>query len=189
MTEEEIKNLKKGDKFTVALKVDEVEGEYVHVRYEDGTEYGTAYRKSWTMLEKATLVKPAPTFDVGDTVRIVPDPMTKTIYGKGSLYGNWVLGEARILEEFKQATEMKLAKNDGQIVTINVHCLELIKKEEKEKYRVVKYGDEFQIIWADFHVAARFDKIIHPNAKAAAEAECDRLNAEWRKQQEGSRNE
>lgn len=183
MTEEEIKSLKDGDKYTVTFKIDEVEGEYLRVFYEDGTYYGLVYKENWTMLEKATLVKPTPTFEKGDTVRIVPDPMTGTIYGKGSLYGNWVLGEARILEEFKQATEMKLAKNDGQIVTINVHCLELVKKEEKEKYRVVKYGDEFQIIWADFHVAARFDKIIHPNAKAAAQAECDRLNAEWHKQQ------
>lgn len=45
-------------------------------------------------------------------------------------------------------------------------------RKHSNAYKIRKRGQEFAIFWDS-----------HPNAQAAAEAECDRLNAEWRKEQ------
>lgn len=180
MTEEEIKNLKIGDKFTVVWTVQETykNGETLPILavMKDGANRII----SKGILKNATLVKPAPKFEVGDTVRIIPDPLTGTVYGNGSLYGNWVLGEARILKETARATEMKLAKLDGPIVTLNIHCLELVKKAVKDKYYVHDLESMGDVIIAvstmDGETVAKYIPTTHPNAKAAAKAECDRLN-------------
>lgn len=56
--------------------------------------------------------------------------------------------------------------------------------EELEPYSVKDDGGFYYIEKQDeLHALCTFNKNTHPNAKAAAEAECDRLNAEWRKEQ------
>lgn len=190
MTEEQIKGLKPGDLLRETYEVQEVSEDYVILRYQSGANFGMCTKDS-PMARQAELVQPAPTFEVGDTVRIIPDPLTGTIYGNGSLYGNWVLGEARILKETARATEMKLAKLGGPIVTINVHCLALVKKAVKNKYETRCHNDRISIVdnttrTPDYvAIVATFSQAQHPNAEAAAEAECARLNADWKKQQEG----
>lgn len=54
--------------------------------------------------------------------------------------------------------------------------------EELEPYEVTERSDYYGVDKDDLEVeAAIFWKKAHPHAKAAAEAECARLNAEWRK--------
>lgn len=190
MTEEEIKSLKIGDKFTVVFKVDEVEVEYVHLCHEDGPDYGGAYRKKWTLLEQATLVKPAPTFEVGDTVRIVPDPLSGHVHGVH--YCQQLIGGLGVIEGIAEDDDENTMwiHMDGYTCRwgISPHCIELVKKAVKDKYYVKDLPLAYGINIAEYPDApsiATFHKRTYPNAEAAAKAECARLNAEWREQQEG----
>lgn len=61
--------------------------------------------------------------------------------------------------------------------------LELITPvEELEPYTVVESYGRTDVMKGDYTIATYTDS--HPHAKEAAEAECDRLNAEYRKEQE-----
>ena len=55
--------------------------------------------------------------------------------------------------------------------------------EELEPYSVVDAHTHWDVADKDMKTVATYSKGFHPNAKAAAEAERDRLNAEWRKEQ------
>ena len=55
--------------------------------------------------------------------------------------------------------------------------------EEMEPYSVVEDSVSFNVVKGDY-IPVFFCKGSHPHAKAAAEAECKRLNDEWRKGQE-----
>lgn len=56
--------------------------------------------------------------------------------------------------------------------------------EELEPYSVSEATVQYLVKEDNKKVVAQFCKLYHPNAKAAAEAECARLNAEYRKEQE-----
>lgn len=56
--------------------------------------------------------------------------------------------------------------------------------EELEPYSVSEATVQYLVKEDNKKVVAQFCKLYHPNAKSAAEAERDRLNAEWRKEQE-----
>lgn len=75
-----------------------------------------------------------------------------------------------------------LAKRE---ITTHAVYLELVTPvEEMEPYEVTESSDYYGVGKDDLEVeAAIFWKKAHPNAKAAAEAERDRLNAEYRKEQ------
>lgn len=73
----------------------------------------------------------------------------------------------------------------GLLTSTTVHAvwLELITPvEEKEPYSVGETTNYFSVDKDDEELSLYW-KDKHPNAKAAAEAECDRLNAEYRKEQ------
>ena len=55
--------------------------------------------------------------------------------------------------------------------------------EDLEPYSVVDAHTHWDVADKDMKTVATYSKGFHPNAKAAAEAERDRLNAEWRKEQ------
>lgn len=187
MTEEEIKNLKIGDKFTMEYKVSNINKKSINVCLKNG-EDGLYLSKDCKFLQATTLVKPVPTFEVGDTVRIVPDPMTGTVhnsYGRMREFDGLIVTLSRL----KKSAGQVMFKRKGNEEEVSIHCLELIKKVVKDKYFV----KEFELTWGvcrlenpDSSAIAIFCKNIHPAAKTAARAECARLNAEWRKQQEYS---
>ena len=181
MTEEQIKNLKKGDTFTLKLTVAAncQEGVYADLA---GFRFDRITDK---VLRHCILEQSAPTFEVGDTVRIVPDPMTRTIYGQGKRMLECEIGEiGKITISCIGSGDFRVKTNDGAAYTINVHCLELIKKAVKDRYKVKEGAQTWNVIScaATETVVSTFVKTIHPDAKAAAKAECDRLNAEWREQ-------
>jgi len=68
--------------------------------------------------------------------------------------------------------------------TIPFFFLELVTPvEELEPYELVETTDYWSVEKENEELCL-FWKKHHPNAKEAAEAECDRLNAEWRKEHE-----
>jgi hypothetical protein len=74
-----------------------------------------------------------------------------------------------------------LTKN---ITTTHAVYLELVTPvEELEQYRVVDAYTHFDVADKYMKTVVSYSKVHHPSAKAAAEAERDRLNKEWRKEQ------
>jgi hypothetical protein len=55
--------------------------------------------------------------------------------------------------------------------------------KERPPYSVSEATVQYLVKEDNKKVVAQFCKLYHPTAKAAAEAECDRLNAEYRKEQ------
>lgn len=184
MTEEQIKNLKVGDKITVDFVVEKVNDTYVNLSFTSGEYYAGSLKQQWRLLKQATLVTPPPAFEVGDTVRIVPDPLTGTIYGNGVNKDEFAGKENKVLEKANEWGNVRIKTHFGSIL-VNIHCLELVKKAVKDKYRVFNHDTAWGVDCEDGTVAY-FSNGKHPNAKAAAMAECARLNAEWRKQQESA---
>lgn len=75
--------------------------------------------------------------------------------------------------------------NGRSIVTKSVFLELVTPVEELEPYEVKEFKETIQVRVRNTPVMlASFDKECHPNAKAAAEAERDRLNAEYRKERE-----
>lgn len=183
MTEEEIKNLKPGDKFTVEYtSCKNSDDEILAKIVSEGMDYYTHFSKDSVALSKSHLVKPAPTFNVGDTVRIVPDPLTHTIYNKEDVFDLCFHGKAvKIADSVDAKGDVAIATETG-LDTLSIHCLELVKKAVKDKYKVQADACDWEVV-VGACVVASYDRCNHPNAEAAAKAECDRLNAEWRKQQ------
>ena len=74
---------------------------------------------------------------------------------------------------------------NGHACFVSAFALELVTPvEEMEPYEVQEFKETIQVRERNTSITlASFDKECHPNAKAAAEAERDRLNAEWRKEQ------
>lgn len=189
MTEEQIKKLKPGDILRETYEVQEVGEKYMTLCYQSGAQYGLCYNDS-PMARQLELVQPEPTFEVGDTVRIVPDPLSGRVHG--THYSQQITDREGVIESIP-------ANDDENTMWIHVdgyatrwgispHCLELVKKAVKDKYYVKDLPLAYGVNLAEYPdnpSIATFNKRNHPNAEAAAEAECDRLNAEWRKQQEG----
>lgn len=186
MTEEQIKSLKRGDKFTVEYTVTGKDGiDFICGRvFLDGRSREMKFAEDCDALESATLVTPPPTFEVGDTVRIVPDPLTGHAHNRLSLM-DYEIGKEYIIT----AVDMigGAACLGGPHRVMSIHCLEIVKKAVKDKYFVKREGSGNAVvtIWdRDTNNEVICYWKTHPNARAAAEAECERLNAAWRKQQE-----
>ena len=72
----------------------------------------------------------------------------------------------------------------GRLIKTKSVFLKLIAPvEELEPYIVVDAHTHWDVAVKDMKTIASYSKVHHPNAKAAAEAERDRLNSEYRKEQ------
>lgn len=195
MTEEEINELKVGDKFKVEYRVEEATERDVDVRVSTSAEpyFYTLEKSNSVMLHTGTLVKPSPNFEVGDTVRIVKDPLTGHVHG----HEDWIwdndegcIGHITSINTNNCNASVEYRDKTGHAhMVISLHCLELIKKAERNKYEIKDHCSAWAITFEQANITsivASFTKSYHPKAEAAARAECDRLNAEWRKQQDSA---
>lgn len=203
MTEEQFNGLKAGDKFIVEYTVKSTIKEKVQIALADGTSDGT-WPFSSELMQNATLVTPPPALvEVGDTVRIVPDPLSGRIHG-----AHYSQGLSGVTGKVAHVHKAGAKDDDGEVDDectvwirceghdfnwgVSPHCVVLVKKAVKDKYavrccyvggawtwcKIVTLGDE--------ETVATFRCSHYPNAKDTAEAECARLNAEWRKQKGGA---
>lgn len=131
----------------------------------------------------AVQVTTPPTFEVGDTVRVIPDPLTGHAHNRIALL-DYEIGKEHIITNIDMIGGSALLDGPHSMM-MSLHCLEIVKKVVKDKYHIDMDSGEWYIMTETNAIVARYDKKYHPDAKAAAETECARLNAEWRKQQEG----
>lgn len=88
-------------------------------------------------------------------------------------------------DELKNGTVAIRARGNCGSVQFRVTALylELVTPvEEMEPYSVVDAHTHWDVADKDMKCVVTYSKLHHPHAKAAAEDECDRLNAEWRKE-------
>ena len=87
--------------------------------------------------------------------------------------------------EDEEPNELVRVYHNSSEYKLDPAYLELITPvEEQEPYSVSEATVQYLVKEDNKKVVAQFCKLYHPHAKAAAEAERDRLNAEWRKEQE-----
>ena len=198
LTQEQIKNLKHGDPVVVRGEFKTVDANGViwievgncHRCYPSScvslpSEHGTSLsRRSSEGAETevpTTKYAPCRLFKKGDMVQ----PRSgKTVlaseYGFVTLHE--LAGQYEVNEDEARGTVTLIV--NGHACFVSAFALELVTPvEEMEPYEVQEFKETIQVRERNTSITlAAFDKECHPNAKAAAEAERDRLNAEWRKE-------
>ena len=166
LTQEQINNLKEGDPLIVNVSLKRID--------EDGDIWVTApcCSSGWFTPDRVSIpsehgtLVPTPKYDPcrffrkGDRVRI-----------KREING-------------RKLNHVFVNFSYDQTYTGSFYELELVTPvEELEPYSVGESSHTWYV-YKDNDVVVAFNKENYPNAKAAAEAECARLNAEWRKERE-----
>ena len=120
-------------------------------------------------------------FREGDKVRVVEkDGRTPTCFPVGKIKVGDIL---TVIENERGDAFINVKTEDGSKMMAPWFHLELVTPvEELEPYKLIDSPNTYNIV-RDSAMVMTIHKKSHPNAKAAAEAECARLNEEWRKEQ------
>ena len=121
---------------------------------------------------------PCRPFREGDVVE--PKQVKGRVYSKDSKY---LIGKKCIVFRDEAEPGYVVISYAGKNYSINAAYLELVTPvEELEPYELIDSPNTYNIV-RDSAMVMTIHKKSHPNAKAATEAERDRLNAEYRKKQ------
>ena len=187
-----LEDIKVGEIYNIQVKVIGIDDDSIHVFYADATDLSGLHIKkqragilSPIPQEKAPKYDPRRKFRKGDIVKIVEWRGRRM--ADGSNGGVYTVQEDEKTNDYK-GVSIKHETKGRLIGWARVHAcnLELVTPvEELEPYIVKKYSTFFAVEKRNNHKdrPATYDLDFHPNAKAAAEAERDRLNAEYRKEQ------
>ena len=198
-----IEDIKVGETYNVRVKVDRVDTAFnaVFFTIEGGDTvyaFGVQDRKIHDLISPVIKVEgvcPPPKYDPcrkfrkGDIVRLREYNGRKPYdYWHKQVIKNFGAKLDTVLEDEKDSGNVDIFQDapiDELTVRVNSCHLELVTPvEELEPYEVTESSDYYGVDKDDLEVeAAIFWKKSHPNAKAAAEAECARLNEEYRKEQ------
>lgn len=188
LTQEQIKNLKPGDPVIIHGTFNKTykDGDILiwHRRINGGmlSDSPAYVHPSCVSLpsEHGTSV-PTPKYDPnrlfkeGDKVRVVECKGRRTGYDK-KIY--------KVCEDEEESGRYIKLSLDGYIghFTVDAAYIEIvIPVEELKPYNVVDAHTHWDVADKDMKTVVTYNKACHPNAKAAAEAECKRLNEEHRK--------
>jgi len=189
LTQEQIDNLKEGDPIVIHTTFDHIESDgdvmflapyscgddclaYINLKYvslpsEPGTSVPTPKYDPTRLFKKGDKVKPAERH--GRKTTKLNYTAEYTVTSSEDDYGT--VG----VEYFNG--EMPVS------VSVPFYWLELVTPvEELEPYKLIDSPNTYNIV-RDSAMVMTIHKKSHPHAKAAAEAECKRLNEEWRKEQ------
>lgn len=185
MDKEQVNELKPGDEVLIRSRFKKIKenGDF-QVSYLLTTVHDKLYMYRAAVHPSAVIIKSPPKYDPtrlfkkGDKVRVVEYKGRLTGYDK-KIY--------KVCEDEEESGRYIKLSQDSCIghVTVDAAYLELITPvEELEPYTielgVMGKGTDYRIKKDNVIICAY--SYVHPNAKAAAEAECDRLNAEYRKE-------
>lgn len=188
ITEEQIKNLKRGDSIVIYTTVDHIDDDgdlwfyCPQVNDNDWLEY---INPKFVSLPGETMEKskydPCRPFKEGD--RVKPRKLFGRYYSKAT--ARIIDKICTVLHDEIEHYTVSIRWDEGEC-NIDPAYLELVTPvEELELYCVRKYSS-FYAVEKHNNIKDRpatYDIDFHPHAKEAAEAECKRLNAEYRKEQ------
>ena len=194
------KDIKVGNFYHVLVKVLGIDPKNGEITTETANEFGTSLNMEPTYFarsEKEAFFpitpengtknsEPAPKYDPcrrfkkGDKVRVVEY--------KGRCKKSHCIRVGDILsiaaDEANDDTFIARCERNNTDFYLDPAYLELVTPvEELEPYSVVDAHTHWDVADKDMKTVATYSKGFHPNAKAAAEAERNRLNAEYRKEQ------
>lgn len=199
MKHEEAIKLKPGTPILIRSKVAAVDatGDIVYETHAHDQEYEVMHAR--TDCRYAHLQTPEQKFDIyrqfkkGDIVKLVkrwgrgiPDIVPdKTYTGISNYpkYNEWIVEEAEIsgMVKIRCDTKHVVWHHD-----LPFFYLELVTPAKELPYYIEETEYEYCVtimVGERKDTPATYHKKMHPNAKEAAEAECTRLNEEWRKEQ------
>lgn len=194
ITEEQIKNLKPGDiiylnNYPLTFQTSNIHGHvFAHDNVAECGEgcacwFSNKYL-SLTSAETAPKYDPCREFKKGDIVRYVPHNGRECPAMPLDEY--YRVKTLTVVEDEDSNHNVLVETQDGRNKYIRFCFLQLVTPvEELEPFRVRKYSSFYAVEKYNNHKArpATYDVDFHPHAKEAAEAECARLNAEYRKEQ------
>ena len=198
--------IKKGDHvFIPGVVQREPEGEFVYVEYKCGSRRsGLEYFRQADVSELLILhpengikntenkpkYDPCRKFRKGDIVEVKEDIDGRNLH---AFTTGLTLGKLYTVEEDEKDCKLKIKNDDGNGIYAFVHFKLVTPVEELEPYSVklrqeLTADDTYPycaVVDDDGNEAARFYSELYEagKARAAAEAECARLNAEYRKEQ------
>lgn len=118
---------------------------------------------------------PCRKFKAGDKVRVVENKGRKQACS----------GSLATVKQDEDENKVLITIDGSGIWWVDAAYLELVTPvEELERYSVVDAHTHWDVADKDMKCVATYSKLHHPNAKASAEAECARLNAEYGKEME-----
>lgn len=179
-----IEEIKVGETYNVRVKVTTKDGEFCCTRCETAV-YGSGH-----VIIRAEELSPIPTppkydpcrpFKKGDIVEM--DTHGRDIAASMKKSGVELGKRYTVTEDENNTGFVSFIGEDGIEHHSLFFWLKLVTPvEELEPYELVETTDYWSVEKENEELCL-FWKKYHPNAKAAAEDECDRLNAEWRKEQ------
>ena len=185
MDKEQINELKPGDEVLIRGRFEKIKenGDF-SVSYLLTTVHGKLYMYKAAVHPSAVIIKSPPKYDPtrlfkkGDKVRVVE--RNSRCDGR---YGEYLRGAfCEVLDDEEKNNDVHLNHN-GSLYHIDPAYIELITPvEELEPYKLIDSPNIYNIV-RDSAMVMTIHKKSHPNAKAAADAECARLNEEYRKEQ------
>jgi hypothetical protein len=187
MDKEQINELKPGDEILIRGRFEKIKenGDY-SISYLLTTVHGKLYMYKAAVHPSAVIIKSPPKHDPTRLFK-KGDVVTPRIY-LGRKDKGLEMGEKYIVTADEIAGDMVAIKHHFTLRPdiVQTCFLELVTPvEELERY-VVEPGDIAWFVVDKKHESGELNVVMymntHPNPKAAAEAECKRLNAEWRKE-------
>lgn len=120
---------------------------------------------------------PCRRFRAGDEVNVTSrDGRFPVAYPKHTWFGK----RATVVEDEDGSGFVQVRSESGHKMGVAFYFLELVSPvEERRPYSVVDGHVYWEVAVKGVKTVAMFSKVHCPNAKAAAEAECKRLNEEW----------
>lgn len=193
MTNEEAKQLKKGDKILIEAEVEFVyiDGDIKFSCKHTDCKGGIITRAYAVNPKNVTLMPEKPKYDhcrlfkKGDKVRVVErNGRSPILCGAVELGGTYTVYADE--EDGDVMLDIGLGVGGGE--PIAWYFLELVTPVEEIEPYYVKYTGTHYVVGKrpeeqEIVYLAEYSKDRHPHAKESAEAEADRLNAEWRKEQ------
>lgn len=181
LTYEQIDNLKPGDTLYLAVIL---EKKITHGTFKvktDKDSYVTASTIRLSLPPEKPKYEPCRPFKKGDRAQVVERngrPLTCFPVGRIKVGDIVTVAENETGDVF-----IKVLTEDGHEMMAPWFMLELVTPVEEQKpYKLIDSPNTYNIV-RDGAMVMTIHKKSYPNAKAAAEAEHDRLNAEWRKEQ------
>lgn len=177
-----IEDVKIGETYYVPFTVKAISDKYVTATT-GGTLAALLLAKTLHPIPTAPKYDPCRKLRKGDRVHMKPEVNGRPVYIGEDAWEPLDPNEIWTVEEDELETGWVRIKTDCVHATVWHAMLELVTPvEELEPYSVVDAHTHWDVADKNMKTVATYSKGYHPNAKAAAEAERDRLNAEHRKE-------
>ena len=189
-----LNEIKIGAKLACDAKIAEIDGDVVYIEFSAHKKFRLAAELvellDAQMLSPTNGTKnsdPAPKYDPCRLFRKGDRVQVKRRNGRCSgKYGEYLREAYCLVAEDEDKNELVRVFHNSSEYRLDPAYLELVTPvEEFEPYRLEHRPGEWLVVKKDNKlILSSYNVGIHTNAKAAAEAECARLNAEYRKERE-----